>query len=416
VSAHDAHDQGLPSAEEINLGTRSGWRRAPLMFAALGVAGLAVCGWAYTQNPQAFWFDYLTAAMFWLAFGLGGTFFMLIAHAARSGWSVALRRIAENASLMLPTVAVLLLPVVFVGSHELYEWTHTHVVAEDDVLTAKQPYLNEGAFKIRALLSLGVWSLITIGYWRWSTKQDTARDPVAYTHKMRWFAPLSLIAFAFSLTFGAAFDLIMSLDPHWFSTIFGVYYFAGCVISIHAFLSLAIILLHRAGYLRGVVTIEHFHDLGKMMFAFTVFWAYSGFSQYMLIWYASIPEETYWYRYRGQGDWLTLSLVLIFARFVFPFIGLMSRKIKRNPSTLAFWAVWVLVAQFLDMFWLVQPTLPNVVLKNHDPSLHLGLVDVAAVVGIGGIALAVFTWACNRHPLVPVKDPRLLESINHENF
>jgi hypothetical protein len=351
--------------------------------------------------------------MFWLALGLGGLFFVAIEHATRAGWSVACRRIAENLMLTLPVLGLLALPVVFIGTHDLFHWAHTEAVLADPMLRAKMAYLNEGAFRTRGVITIAVWSVLAIAYFRWSTSQDTSSDPIRLTHKMRWFAPLTLILFAFTLTFGAAIDWVMSLDPHWFSTVFGVYYFAGCVVSVYAFLSLAVILLHRAGYLRGVITPEHFHDFGKMMFAFTVFWAYIGFAQYMLIWYASIPEETHWYSYRGQGQWLTLSLVLVFARFVFPFLGLMSRRIKRNPKTLAFWAVWVLVAQFIDMFWLVHPVLAN---QNHDLTIHFGLADVTTFIGIGGLVLAVFTWACGRFALVPVKDPRLLESVNHENF
>jgi len=220
-----------------------------------------------------------------------------------------------------------------------------------------------------------------------------------------------VLAFALSMTFGA-FDFMMSLDPHWFSTVFGVYYFAGSVSFINAFIALVVILLHRSGHLRGVVTPEHFHDLGKMMFAFTVFWAYIGFAQYMLIWYASIPEETEWYWYRGQGPFLTLSLVLVFVRFVFPFLGLMSRRIKRNPKTLAFWAVWIMVAELVDMFWRIQPVHAH---EKGVYEIHVGAHDILAFLGLGGIMLAVFFWGLGKNALIPVKDPRILESINHEN-
>lgn len=409
-----SHQPDMPSPAEINISARSsGWKNAPLVFGGLGVVGLVIAFATKGGQESEFFFSYLTSLMFWLALGLGGLFFVAIDHATRAGWSVTSRRIAENLMLTLPALGLLALPVVFVGTHDLFHWAHTEAVLADPMLRAKMAYLNEGAFRTRGVITIVVWSVVAIAYWRWSTAQDTSSDPVSYTHKMRWFAPLTIVLFALTLTFGAAIDWVMSLDPHWFSTVFGVYYFAGCVVSVYAFLSLAVILLHRAGYLRGVVTAEHFHDYGKMMFAFTVFWAYIGFAQYMLIWYASIPEETHWYSYRGQGQWLTLSIVLVFVRFVFPFIGLMSRKIKRNPTTLAFWAIWLLVAQFIDIFWLVHPVLAN---QHHEPNIHIGLADVTTFVGIGGIVLAVFTWACGRFALVPVKDPRLLESIHHENF
>jgi hypothetical protein len=398
--------------EQIHISEKSGWTKLPMIFGVVGIAGLGAAFATQGSDPQKFWFSYLTAAMYALSLGLGGLFFVLIQHATRAGWSIVVRRLAENMALALPVVAVLTLIGVLVGMHDLYEWSHEEVMATDVMLAAKEPYLNAGSFTTRGIVYALIWTGLALMLWRWSTTQDKTADPAPLQHKMRWIAPLGLILFGFSLTF-AAFDWLMSLDPHWFSTIFGVYYFAGCVASTHAFLALVIILLHRSGYLRGVVTTEHFHDLGKMMFAFTVFWAYIGFSQYFLIWYASIPEETFWFSYRGQGDFLVLSLLLIFMRFVIPFIGLMSRKIKRNPKTLAFWCVWILVGQFIDQYWLVQPMLAHL---RGVTDIQIDLFDVATLVGFVGVFLAIFTWALSRNALVPVKDARLEESITFENF
>ncbi len=411
MSDHDTG--GMPSHEQIHIGSNSGWRRLPAIFAVMGVGGLGAGFAMKGEHGADFWFAYLVALMFWLAPGLGGLFFVVVQHGTRAGWSIAVRRLAENAMLTLPVTGLLALPLVLGGAHDVYHWTHLDdpTVLNDAILTAKRGYLNEGFFRVRTVVYIGVWAVLALLFWGWSTKQDTARDPLPLTHKMRWMAPLGIAGFALTLTFGA-FDLLMSLDPHWFSTVFGVYYFAGCVSFIHAFLALVTILLHRSGHLRGVVTPEHFHDLGKMMFAFTVFWAYIAFAQYMLIWYASIPEETEWFWYRGQGAFLTLSLVLVFTRFVFPFLGLMSRKIKRSPKTLAFWSVWIMVAELIDMYWLVQPVHAH---EKGVYELHVGPLDILTFVGIGGIVLAVFTWALGKNALIPVKDPRILESINHEN-
>jgi hypothetical protein len=407
------HELGGMSHEQLHIGPQSGWRRLPAIFAVMGVGGLGI-GYATKGDHSAdFWFAYLVALMFWLAPGLGGLFFTVVQHATRAGWSIVVRRLAENAMLTLPVTGLLALPLVLGGAHDIYHWTHLDdpAVANDAILAAKRGYLNEGFFRVRTVIYIVVWAALALFYWSTSVKQDTARDPIALTHRMRWMAPLGVAGFALTLTFGA-FDLLMSLDPHWFSTVFGVYYFAGCVSFIHAFLALTVILLHRSGHLRGIVTPEHFHDLGKMMLSFTVFWAYIAFSQYMLIWYASIPEETDWFWYRGQGAFLTLSLVLVFARFVIPFLGLLSRKIKRNPKTLAFWAVWIMLAELIDMYWLVQPVHAH---EKGIYELHLGPSDILTFVGIGGIVLAVFTWALCKNALVPLKDPRILESINHEN-
>jgi hypothetical protein len=410
MSTHDRHGP-LVRHEQVHIADDSPWKKLPLVFFAIGVAGLGIGFATMGKDPHKFYASYLTAVMWGLSFGLGGLWFVLVQHAARAGWSIVVRRIAENMALALPVLGLLMLPVVFMGAHDLYHWTDPHAL-DDPMLKAKAPYLNEGFFRARTLAYVGLWTIMALAYWRWSTAQDTAADPKPYSHKMRFWSPICILVFALTLTFGA-FDWMMSLDPHWFSTIFGIYFFAGCVSIVAATIALTVILLHRSGYLRGVVTAEHFHDLGKLIFAFTVFWGYIGFSQYFLIWYASIPEETYWYSYRGHGDWLTLSLVIVFTRFVIPFLGIMSRKIKRNPRTLAFWCVWIIVAEFLDMYFLVQP------MRAHEAGIeHIrpDLYDVTTLLGVGGLFLAVFTWGLQRNALVPLKDPRLEESLNHENF
>ena len=203
-------------------------------------------------------------------------------------------------------------------------------------------------------------SALAIMFRRWSTAQDKL-DPVKDREQIlnisvraRYFAAPALATFALSLTFGA-FDFLMSLDPHWFSTIFGVYIFAGSSLTMFSFMAVVLTLLRRSGYLEGVVTQEHFHDLGKFMFGFTVFWAYIGFSQYFLIWYADIPEETHWFAYRGHGQWLYLSLLVVFGRFVIPWFGLLRRGWKRNMNYLLFPGLFIIGMEFVDMFWLVQP-------------------------------------------------------------
>jgi hypothetical protein len=408
--SHQIHASDL-KPEQIRLGKDSAWHKLPMVGAVLCVAGLGGAVSMMGEHPQEFWYSYLTALMYWLALGLGGMFFTLIQHVSRAGWSIAVRRIGENLMVTLPVLGLLAIPVFTVGIHDLFHWSHESA-ASDVMLAAKMPYLNEGFFTARGFIYVGLWALISGALYYWSTSQDDAKDPEPLTHKMRWFAPAGLLIFGLTLTF-AALDWLMSLDPHWFSTIFGVYYFAGAAICGHAFIAVVVILLQRSGHLNGVVSIEHYHDLGKMMFGFTVFWAYIGFSQYMLIWYASIPEETYWYTYRGEGDWLVLSLILIFGRFVIPFVLFMSRRWKRRASSMAFWAFWMLVIQYLDMYWLIQPVLAH---EHGSTEIHFGAMDLLTFVGIGGAFLAVFGWALGRRALIPVNDPRIDESLNFENF
>jgi len=252
-----------------------------------------------------------------------------------------------------------------------------------------------------------VWAGLSFLLRRWSTAQDQTGD-VALTHKMRWIAPLGFVFFALSTTI-AAIDWMMSLDPHWYSTIFGVYYFAGTVMASGAALTLSAMAVQKSGVLKDAITTEHYHDLGKWTFAFVVFWAYIAVSQFLLIWYANIPEETIWYGHRLEHGWEYLTMFLPIAHFFIPFFFLMSRHIKRRKVLLAVGAAWVLFAHYVDMFWLIQPA----VHKDHF-SIHIA--DLLTLVGLGGIAIGLFAFYTAKSPTAPVKDPRLTESLRFENF
>jgi len=250
-----------------------------------------------------------------------------------------------------------------------------------------------------------VWIFLARFFLRHSLEQDATSDPQP-TLRMERLSPVALILFAFTVTF-ASFDWLMSLAPHWYSTIYGVYYFSGAVVAILSCLILAAALLQATGRLRESITIEHYHDLGKLLFAFVVFWGYIAFSQYMLIWYANIPEETAWYLPRQTGSWRTVSLVLLFGALLIPFLGLISRGPKRRKPMLAFWAAWLLVAHWLDVYYLVMPSL-------HAEHLPLGLLDVSLTIGLSGFYLAAVARAARGRSLVPVGDPRLAESLAFE--
>ena len=423
------------TSEDVNIPAGSILRKLPIIFGVIGIAGLAVSfllkagsGADYTHvsasvnaDNTVFAQSYLTSYMFWLSMGLGGLIFTLIHHATRAGWSVVVRRLAENFMMTLPLMALLAAPVV-IFAHDIFEWTHADVVAKDKMLQAKTFYLNEGFFHIRVGLYLVIWSALAFFFYRHSTKQDETGDQ-SHSHKTRFWSPLGIVFFAFTIT-TAAMDYMMSLDPHWFSTIFGVYYFAGTFMSIFCMMTLIAMLLQRQGLLKNIITTEHYQDLGKYMFAFMVFWTYIAFSQYMLIWYANIPEETYWYTYRwmeaDHGTWRSLCYALIFGHFAIPFLALMSRHVKRRRVTLAIGAVWLLVFHYLDMYFLVQPALDFTVLAHGDPKyihgLHFSLLDLTTFIGIGGLVMAVFFWRLGAKPLIPIKDPRLKESLAFENF
>ncbi len=376
--------------------------------AVIGVIGVAATlGIVATTDTGAadFYHSYLVSFMFFLSFGLGALFFVLIAHLTRAGWSVALRRIAEIISLSVLPLAVLAV-VVVLGRHELYEWTHGDVVATDALLQSKQGFLNTPFFVARLAFYFIVWSAIAIYFVSRSLKQDAENAP-EITLKMERTAAPATIFYALTVTF-ASFDLLMSLYPHWYSTIYGVYYFSGSLLALLSLMTLMVSAFQGAGKLSRVVTAEHFHDLGKLMFAFVVFWAYIAFSQYMLIWYAHIPEETEWFLVRQEGNWVYLSLFLLVGHFMVPFLWLISRQIKRRKIILSVAAVWLLFMHWFDLFWLVMPEV-----RPH--GVPFRLLDLTCMLAVGGLIFSGVFWRMARVRLIPVGDPRLAESLGFEN-
>ncbi|MHC4862233.1 MAG: quinol:cytochrome C oxidoreductase, partial [Planctomycetota bacterium] len=253
----------------------------------------------------------------------------------------------------------------------------------------------------------GIWILYARFYFRNSVQQDESGD-VELTKKMERRSPLAMILYGITVTF-ASFDLLMSLDPHWYSTIFGVYYFSGAVVGFFALLVLMIFFAQKAGHLRDPITTEHRHDVGKQLFGYVVFWAYIAFSQYMLIWYANIPEETEWFLLRQTGGWGTVSLVLLFGHFLLPFLALLPREMKRRPAALAAVAAWMLVMHWIDVFYLTAP-------EKGSGLVPFGVVDVACVLGLSGLFAASVAFALRKVSLVPERDPRLPESLAFENM
>jgi hypothetical protein len=392
-------------AVSIDVPERGLWTQLPRIGAGIGIAGLGLT-WLLGQadHAQAI-HSYLVAFLFFLSLGLGGLFFVVLQFLVRAGWSVTVRRLAEHVMATLPIFAVLFIPIAL-GVHELYHWSHADAVAHDPILQHKAPYLDVGAFHLRAIAYFVVWSVIAVYYWRQSQRQDQM-GAVSITRRLQVLSPLALIGYALTQTF-ASFDWLMSLDPHWFSTIFGVYFFAGSVVSILAVLILLAMALQRAGALRDLVTWEHFHDLGKLLLGFVVFWAYIAFSQFMLIWYANIPEETEFFAARWNTDWKGFSIFLAVGHFVLPFFFLLLRDVKRRRITLVAVSLWLLAMHYVDLYWLVMPNF-------HHEAPQLNPLDITALIGVGGVFLAVLANLMRRRPLIPVKDPRLAESLLFEN-
>jgi hypothetical protein len=385
------------------------WSKLPFVFGGLGLAGvLATAGlaWGGVVEPAQFFFSWLTAFVYFLSLALGGLFFVLVHFVTGARWSVVVRRLAESAMGTLPLFALLFLPVLF-GLHTLYHWTHADAMAHDPLLAGKQPYLNTTFFVVRAAVYFVCWIGIAVWFLRQSRLQDAGDPSWATTKRMIGVSAPSLLAFGVTVTF-AAIDWVMTLDPHWYSTIFGVYFFAGSTVGIFALVVLVAAAMGRAGLLSGTVTVEHFHDLGKMLFGMTVFWAYIGFSQFFLVWYGNIPEETVWYMHRQEGSWGTVTAILAWGHFGVPFLFLMPRTIKRRTGLLCLGATWMLLMHLVDVYWLVMPTL-------HAHDVHPSLADLTALVGIGGLFLGAMLWVLTRRPVVPLRDPRLPDSLAFEN-
>ena len=404
MSSHASADL---SQDQLMLGPAGvTWFRASLSIGVAGLAGAFALAAGTEGGWDRFYPAYLVSFVFFLSLALGALFFVLVQHVTRAGWSVAVRRIAEGvAPNVFVPMAFLAVPVLF-GLRTIFPWTNEAVVGADHLLHAKAPWLNVPFFLVRTAVYFGVWSALAIWFHRSSTKQDATGDP-ALTNRIETTSTAALIVFAFSVTF-FAFDYLMSLTPHWYSTIFGVYFFAGCVLGFFALMTVLAFLVQRAGVLRHAITTEHYHDLGKLVFAFTVFWAYIAFSQYMLMWYANLPEETFWYAARQAGSWLWWSLVLLFGHFIVPFLALISRSVKRRKPLLAAAAVWMLAMQWADVYWLVMP-------GKSPGTIPFSLMDVAVFLGVGGLFFAAAVRRLGAHPLVAVKDPRLAESLGYES-
>ena len=394
--------------DPLTLPADHAWNRLPLVSGLVGIVFLAVSFGLGSGRPDQFYFSWLVAFMFFLSLALGALFFVLTHYVTRASWSVVLRRMAENIMGTLPLFALLFIPIVL-GMHDLFHWTDADAVQHDVLLQGKAAYLNTPFFLIRAAVCFICWTALALWFRSQSVKQDSSENAqnVRTTLRMIQVSAPALFLFAFTLT-AASIDWMMSLDPHWYSTMFGVYYFAGSLVGIFAFMALFAVAMRRAGLLGGTVTIEHLHDLGKLLFAFTVFWAYIAFSQYFLIWYANIPEETIFYAKRARGSWLTVSKMLMWGHFGIPFLFLLSRHIKRRAGLLVLGSTWMLVMHFLDLYWLIMPI-------HYPDGVHFSLLDLSTLLGIGGLFLAVIGWQLRRQALIPIRDPRLAESLSFEN-
>lgn len=381
--------------------------------AAVGGGALALAillAFFSEEGLRHFFYSYLVNYAFYLSISLGALSFVALQHATRAGWSVTVRRLNEILASNLPLLAILFIPLaisLFFPASTPYVWANPEFAGHSPLVHHKQVWLNVPFFLVRAVIYLAVWIWMARFFYTRSVRQDASGDPELTLQMERFSGPLILL-FAITLTF-ASFDWLMSIEPEWFSSIYGVYYYSGATVGGLAAVILAAIAAQRAGHATETITTEHYHDMGKLLFGFVVFWGYIAFSQYMLIWYANIPEETTWYLARQTPAWLGLSLVLLFGHLFIPFLGMISREVKRRKVLLGFWCVWLLLFHWIDMVYLVMPSFAS-------DRFPVGLIDVCLLVGLGGLYVAGVLRAARGVALVPTKDPRLHEALAFENL
>jgi hypothetical protein len=403
---------GLPD-DVSPLGERTGgaFRALSIIVGATGL--MFVVSVLVDGDRKQFFHSYLFGYVLALDISLGALFWVLIHHVAGAGWSVGLRRLYENITRAIAPLALLFIPVLIgIYSGSLHEWydfisqpepTDPHALHQWHV---KHPYFSAPFFLFRIALYFGIWIAYSTAMRRMSEKQD-AGGGTELALKMRWWAPSGTLLLSLTATF-FAFDLLMSLQYSWFSTIFGVYFWTGGIRGSMSFAVLFVLALRARGYLQRTITIEHLHDVAKMMFGFTVFWAYIAFSQYFLIWYGNMPEETQYYLLRRNGAWYEASTLLPVVNFGVPFVLLLPRANKRNPITLAIAAAWILVAHAFDLYWQVLPVL-------HRDTIHFHWLDLAAPVFMLAVVVLSTLWGLHSVPLIPIRDVYLNETIGYEN-
>jgi hypothetical protein len=388
----------LTQTADVAIPELAGLQRRLLIAGAVG-AVVSLVG-AYLDVRQ-FMQSYLMAYMLCLGVTLGCLALGMVHQLSGGAWGVVIRRPIGAATRTLPVMTVLFLPIAL-GMRHLYIWTDAGLVAHDEILQHKQVYLNTPFFLVRAAIYFAVWNALAYFLNSWSLRQDQTADE-KLARRMQMLSGGGLLAYGFTITF-ASFDWLMSLEPHWFSTIYGVLVMGGQGLSALAFLIIVLVWLSRRAPLDRIVVPAHFHDLGNLMLAFVMLWAYFSFSQYLIIWSGNLPVEIAWYMHRLETGWRFVGIALIVGHFAIPFIVLLSRQVKRQPGLLLKVAVFVLMVRLLDLFWLIAP-------EFHQHGLAISWLDVVLPLALGAIWVGCFVWQLRGRAILPVHDPEFDEAL-----
>jgi hypothetical protein len=375
--------------------------RKRALFVALG--GAALCALGAALDPTQFLRSYLIAFVLWLSVALGCFALVMLQHVATGGWGVVLRRTLEAASRTIPRFALLFAPIV-IGLPRLYPWARPEVVREDHLIAHKAAYLNAPFFIGRAVFYFVVWAGFAFMLSRLSLAQDRSGD-ARLSRKMRLVSAGGLVFYCLTTTF-AAIDWLMSLSPHWYSSIFGVYVVGGQAVAAMSFAILAALYLARQSSMAGALKPRHFHDFGKLLLAFVMLWSYFALSQFLVIWAGNLPEDIPFFTDRLRGGWNAVSLGLVLFHFALPFMLLLSRDLKRSAPKLAAVAGLLLVMRWVDIYWLVAPAF-------HPGRLSFHWLDIVAPVAVGGAFVHFFAGELATRPLLPVREPLLKEALEH---
>ena len=373
--------------------------------AAVGVIGIAltIVG-AFVDTPQ-FFKSYLWSYVFWLGLSLGCMAWLMVQYLTGGAWGVMVRRIAEAASKTIPVWLVLFVPIIL-GIHTLYgnSWANPDVVAHDAVLQHRAPYLNTTFWIIRAFVYLGGWSLISLLLNRWSDREDREDTTIPRETMAKISAP-GLIFWAFAVTFMST-DWVMSVNPRWYSTMFGLIFVAGQGLSAISFMIAVMVMLSRRPPMEGLITRRHMRDLGTLALANVMFFAYLSFSQFLITWAGNLPDEIIWYKHRLQGGWWALGLILVFAHFALPFCLLLSQDLKRDFKAIRAVAILIFVARMVGVYWETVP-------EFFPGQLKVSWLDFAAPIGLGGLFVTLFITNLLKRPLIPPNNPNLEEALAH---
>jgi hypothetical protein len=389
----------LTQTADVAIPELAGLQRRLLMAGAVGAAVSLV---GLFTNIQQFMQSFLMAYMLCLGVTLGCLALGMVHQLSGGAWGVVIRRPIGAATRTLPVMTVLFLPIAF-GMRYLYVWTNADLVAHDEILQHKHLYLNTPFFLVRAAIYFGVWNALAYFLNTLSLRQDRGDADQRIARRMQMLSGGGLLAYGLTITF-ASFDWLMSLEPHWFSTIYGVLILGGQGLSALAFLIVVLVWLSRRPPLDRIVVPAHFHDLGNLMLAFVMLWAYFSFSQYLIIWSGNLPPEIAWYMHRLETGWRFVGVTLILAHFAVPFVVLLSRQVKRQPNLLLKVAVGVLIARLIDLFWLIAP-------EFHEYGIVVSWLDVVLPLALGAIWTGCFIWQLRGRAILPVHDPEFDEAL-----